>query len=87
MDKIKELEIKIDRYKRIAINLKVDKNIHEDKVKKLEADLKAARAEIVSRNRANQTIRDLRVLDTSDDDTGVSPYDTGQYKSPWDRVT
>lgn len=86
MDKIKELEAQLDRCKRIAVNLKVDKNILEAKVERLEAELAKARAEIASRNRANQTIRNLRVIEDSDDDTGVSPYDTGIHKNPWDKV-
>lgn len=86
MDKIKYLERQLDLCKKIAVNLKVDKSILEAKVAQLEDDLKKARAEIISRNRANQTIRNLRVLDKSDDDTGISPYDTGIRKNPWEKA-
>ena len=87
MDKVTELEQKLAKCKTIAINLKVDNNILEAKVTQLKKELAAARAEIAERNRGEQTIRNLRVLgDTSDDDTGISPYDTGISKSPWEKV-
>lgn len=87
MDKVAELEQKLEKCKTIAINLKVDNNILEAKVTRLKKELTAARADIAERNRGAQTMRNLRVLgDTSDDDTGVSPYDTGIHKNPWERA-
>jgi len=87
MDKIAEIEQKLEKCKTIAINLKVDNNILEAKVTRLKKELAAARAEIAERNRGEQTIRNLRVLDDkSDDDTGISPYDTGVHKNPWEKV-
>ena len=86
MDKVKELEIKIDRYKRIAINLKIDLNIRDERIRKLERDLLDARRQVRSLEVGTQTMNKLEILGVSLDDDGTDPYETGQFKSPWEKV-
>jgi predicted RNase H-like nuclease (RuvC/YqgF family) len=86
MDKVKELEIKIDRYKRIAINLKIDLNIRDERIQKLERDLLEARRQVRSLEVGTQTTNKLEILGVSHDDDGTDPYETGQFKSPWEKV-
>lgn len=82
-EKIKELELQIDRLKGIAIGLKVDLNIRDEKIRRLEHELTKARNQVRSLEIGTQTMRNLAILD---DDDG-SPYNnTGQHRSPWKKV-
>jgi len=84
-DKIKELELKVDRLTSIAIGQKVDLNIRDEKIRKLERELAQARSQVRALEIGEQTMRNLRIL--GDDDDDGSPYNnTGQYKSPWEKV-
>ncbi|MCK5615412.1 hypothetical protein KAR91_76825 [Candidatus Pacearchaeota archaeon] len=87
MDKIKDLEKQIERLKRIAVDLKVDLNIRDAKIRELERELLNERRQVRSLEVGTQTMRKLEILGESKDDNGGSPYDTGRFKSPWEKVT
>ena len=86
MDKVKELEANIERYKTIANTLKVDLNMRDARIRALERELAAARREIRSLEVGTQTMQKLEILGDSDDDNGVDPRATGTFKSPWERA-
>ncbi len=85
-ERIKELEEQVERLKTIAIDLKVDVNIRDAKIRDLERELLFERRQVRSMEVGTQTMRKLQILGGSEDDNGGSPYDTGQYKSPWEKV-
>jgi chromosome segregation ATPase len=86
MDKVKELEANIERYKTIANTLKVDLNMRDARIRDLERELAAARREIRSLEVGTQTMQKLEILGDSDDDDGFDPRATGTFKSPWERA-
>ena len=87
MDKIEDLEDQIDRLKRIAIDLKVDLNIRDDRIRELERQLLNERRQVRSLEVGTQTMNKLEILGVSLDDDGTDPYATGQFKrSPWEKV-
>lgn len=86
MDKIRDLEVQIERLKRIAVQLKVDVNIRDAKIVELEQKLVEAHARERGMMRNTQTMNKLEILGESNDDDGGSPYDTGRFKSPWEKV-
>jgi sigma54-dependent transcription regulator len=85
-EKIRELEAEVKRLKTIAISLKVDVNIRDAKIRDLERELLNERRQVRSMEINTQEVKQLEILGESEDDNGGSPYDTGQYKSPWERV-
>jgi len=87
MDKIKDLEAQIERLKRIAVDLRVDINIRDARIRKLERDLLDESRQVRSLEIGTQTMRKLEILGESEDDNGGSPYDTGRFRSPWEKVT
>ena len=86
-NRVKELEANIERYKTIAITLKVDLNMRDARIRDLERELAAARREIRSLEVGTQTMQKLEILGDSNDDNGFDPRATGNFKSPWSRVT
>lgn len=85
-EKIKELEAKIERLKNIAVNLKVDLNIRDARIRDLERQL--AKAHRRERNLVvgTQTMNKLKILGDSDDDNGQDPRATGIFKDAWEGV-
>lgn len=86
MTEIQLLEQKVDRLKRIAIDLKVDLNIRNTKICKLERELVKAHAEVRELVIGTQTMNKLQILGESEDDNGQDPRETGQYKNPWEHA-
>ena len=82
-EKIRELEDTIERLKRIAVDLKVDLNIRDARIRDLERQLLEERRQVRSLEVNTQTVQKLEILGESEDDNGGSPYDTGRFKSPW----
>ena len=85
-EKIRELEAEIERLKNIAIGLKVDLNIRDAKIRDLERELLNESRQVRSLELNTQEVKKLEILGESEDDNGGSPYDTGRFKSPWERV-
>ena len=86
MDKIVAMQEELRKLREENVDLKVDLNIRDARIKELETELRKAHAELREQVRSTQTMRKLEILQ-SDDDTGVSPYDTGILrKSPWENV-
>ena len=84
MTEVQFLEEQAKRLKSIAIDLKVDLNISEAKVRKLEHQLAKAHKETRELVVGTQTIDNLRILGDSDDDNGQDPLNTGQFqRNPW----
>lgn len=86
MDKIRKLEATIDRLKRIAIDLKVDVNIRDAKIRDLENQLTEAHRRERNLMAGTQTMSKLEILGESNDDDGTDPRATGTFKSPWEGV-
>ena len=87
MDTIKDLEMQIDRLKRIAIDLKVDLNIRDDKIRELERELLYERRQVRSLEVGTQTMAKLEILGKSKDDNGFDPRQTGTFdKKIWEKV-
>lgn len=85
-DKTKKLEAQIVRLKNIAIDLKVNVNIRDDKIRELEHRLTEAHSRERNLMAGTQTISKLEILGNSDDDNGQDPRDTGRFKSPWEGI-
>ena len=83
---IRELEEKINRLKTIAIDLKVDLNIRDARIRDLEHQLTEAHRRERNLMEGTQTISKLEILGNSDDDNGQDPRATGNFKSPWEGV-
>lgn len=86
MNKIQELETQIERYRTIAIDLKVDLNIRDARIRKLETQLLNEERQVRSLEVNTRTVRKLEILGKSNDDNGGSPYNTGQFKRPWEGI-
>jgi len=86
MNNIKELEEKIERLRNIAIELKVDLNIRDQKIRDLERQLAEAHRRERDLVRGTQTMSKLEILGESDDDDGFDPRQTGTFNSPWAKV-
>ncbi len=86
-EKIRELEDTIERLKRIAVDLKVDLNIRDARIRKLERQLLEERRQVRSLEVNTQTVQKLEILGDSEDDNGFDPRETGQFRSPWEKVT
>lgn len=85
MDNIVAMQDELRRLRGENVDLKVDINIRDARIRELEEELRKANAKLRQNERETQTMQKLEIL-TSDDDTGISPYDTGIQKSPWERV-
>ena len=85
-ERIKELEAQIERYKTIAIGLKVDLNIRDERIRDLERELLNERRQVRSLEVGTQTIAKLEILGESEDDDGFDPRQTGTFRSPWEKV-
>ena len=83
-ERIRELEAQTERLKRIAIDLKVDLNIRDAKIRKLEGQLTEAHRRERSLVVGTQTMSKLEILGESDDDNGQDPRATGKFRSPWE---
>ncbi len=68
----------VERLKRIAIDLKVDLNIRDAKIRKLERQLAEARQPAPG----TQTMEKLQILCENEEDNGQDPMDSGQYRNP-----
>lgn len=86
IEKIKELEAQIDRLKRIAVDLKVDLNIRDAKIRDLGRQLTEAHKRERNLMHGTQTMSKLEILGESGDDDGFDPRATGNFKSPWEGV-
>ena len=87
MTEVEFLEEQAERLKSIAIGLKVELNISEGKVRKLERQLIMAHEEARELVVGAQTINNLQVLGDSDDDNGQDPLNTGQFpRNPWENA-
>ena len=75
-EKIRELEAQIERLKRIAIDLKVDINIRDAKIRELESELLNERRQVRSLEVGTQTMEKLRIID---DEDSCDPRATGEY--------
>ncbi len=85
-ERIRELEAQIERLNRIAIDLKVDLNIRDAKIRELERQLAEAHTRERSLVVGTQTMSKLEILDESDDDNGQDPRETVQYRNPWENA-
>ncbi len=87
MTEVEFLEEQAKRLKKIAINLKVDVNMRDAKIRKLERQLLEAHSEARELARGTQTMNKLQILGESEDDNGQDPLNTGQYKrNPWENA-
>ena len=87
MTEVEFLEEQAKRLKSIAIDLKVELNIREAKIRKLERELKEAHREARQLVVGSQTMDKLRILGDSDDDNGQDPLNTGQFpRNPWENA-
>ena len=84
MTEVRLLEQQIERLKRIAIDLKVDLNIRDEKIRKLERQLVEAHKRERELMHGTQTMSKLEILGESDDDDGTDPRATGRFKNPWE---
>jgi len=75
-----------ERLKKIAINLKVDLNMRDAKIRKLKRQLAEAHEEARQLVVGTQTMNKLQILGGSEDDNGQDPMNTGQYKNPWENA-
>ena len=64
-ERIKELEEQVERLKTIAIDLKVDVNIRDAKIRDLERELLFERRQVRSMEVGTQTMRKLQILGES----------------------
>ncbi len=78
MTEVEFLEEQAKRLKKIAIDLKVELNISEAKVRKLERQLVAEMRPAPG----TPTVDKLRILCDSDDDNGQDPMSSGEYRNP-----
>jgi len=85
-EKIRELEAQIERYKTIAIGLKVDLNIRDARIRELERELMNERRQVRSLEVNTRTVQKLEILGDSEDDDGFDPRQTGTFNSPWAKV-
>lgn len=86
-EKIRELEDQIDRLRRIAIDLKVTINIRDAKIRDLERELLVESRQVRSLELNTHEIQQLEILDLSvEEEESFDPYETGQFKSPWEKV-
>jgi len=83
MDKVTRLEKENERLKRIAVNLGVDLNIRNETISELKRELLDSSRQIRSLEVNTATIECLEIIEDKDD---YSPYNTGQFKSPWERI-
>lgn len=81
-----ELRAENERLKKIAINLKVDLNMRDAKIRKLKRQLAEAHEETRQLVVGTQTMNKLQILGESEDDNGQDPRETGQYKNPWENA-
>lgn len=81
-----ELRAENERLKKIAINLKVDLNMRDAKIRKLKRQLAEAHEEARQLVVGTQTMNKLQILGESEDDNGQDPLNTGQYQNPWENV-
>jgi len=79
MTEVQFLEEQAKRLKKIAIDLKVELNISEAKVRKLEHQLVAAKRPAPG----TPTVDKLRILCESDYDNGQDPMSSGEYRNPF----
>ena len=85
-ERIRELEAQIERYKNIAIGLKVDLNIRDARIRDLERQLLDESRQVRSLELNTQEVKKLEILELSEDEEGFDPYETGQFNSPWEKT-
>lgn len=78
---IEQLHEENDRLKRIAIDLKVELNIRDARIRKLERELLNESRQVRSLEVGTQTMEKLRILDEEDDDNGCDPRATGEHRA------
>lgn len=82
-----ELQAQIDALESKLMDANVDMNIKDQRIRQLENDLAAARAQIRDYEVGTQTMRKLQILGDSDDDNGFDPRQSGVYrKDTWEKV-
>jgi len=81
-----ELLEKLGLAQQQIVDLKVDNSIKDTRISELEKSLREARAEVRGYELGTQTMRKLQILGDSDDNDGFDPYETGAFKSPWERA-
>ena len=83
-----ELLQKLGLAQREVANLKVDVNLKDTRIRELEKQLRAARAEVRGYETGTQTMRKLEILGDSNDNDGSNPYNTGKFDSnrAWSKV-
>ena len=78
---------RLDVLEREVIDLKVDCNIKDERIRQLEKDLASARRQIREYEVGTQTMRKLQILGNSDDDTGYDPYGSANDRpKPWEKA-
>lgn len=78
MTEVQFLEEQAKRLKKIAIDFKVELNVREATIRKLERQLIAAKRPAAG----TPTVDKLKVLCESDYDNGQDPMNTGEYRNP-----
>lgn len=81
-----ELLAKLGLVQQQVADLKVGVSIRDTRIAELEKDLREARAAVRGYELGTQTMRKLQILGDSDDNDGFDPYETGAFKSPWERA-
>lgn len=83
----KELKDEVMRLHQEVVDLKVDLNIKDAEIRQLKRDLEQARKEVRNCEIGTQTMRELQIVNDTDDDNGIDPRNTGKCKSLWGGAT
>ena len=76
---LESLRRKVESLESKLMDAQIDLNMKDTRIRELENDLAEARAQIREYEVGTQTMRKLRILGESEDDTGFDPRDSGVF--------